>query len=65
MKIPVMVEVVTRSIIALDEIYSRKVVNYADKSDRKWLESHVHWSLTHAYQVTITPQIVQLDEVKS
>lgn len=65
MKIPIPIEVVTRSIIDLDKIHSRKVVNYTDKSDRKWLESHTHWALTHSFQVTLTPQIVQVDEIHS
>lgn len=32
-----------------------KEISWMDRSDRKWLESHMHWAMMNDREVTISP----------
>ena len=33
----------------------RKNIDWADSSDRKWLQNHLHWAMNNDRLVTLTP----------
>jgi hypothetical protein len=33
----------------------RKAINWNDRSDRKWLDSHLHWAMNNGKAVELVP----------
>lgn len=42
------------------ETESRKI-DWNNRSDRKWLESHLHWAMNNKRHVSLTSHIITLD----
>lgn len=38
-----------------DNKTSHKIIDWNNRSDRKWLESHMHWAMNNLFQVSICP----------
>lgn len=34
----------------------RKVINWRNSSDRKWLTNHLHWAMHNNHEVSIAPE---------
>lgn len=51
------VEVVTSAApcSALPDMTTRKHINWHNASDRKWLQSHMHWAVMNQQSVTLVP----------
>lgn len=39
------------------EAESQKQIDWNNRSDRKWLESHMHWALNNTRKVTVEPVV--------
>jgi hypothetical protein len=36
-----------------------KLIEWNDRSDRKWLESHQHWAMCNDHEVAIHPEVTR------
>lgn len=53
MRLPL--EVITRNMSDLDAPATRKVIDHADQSDRKWLGKHCWWAFRNNHSVHTAP----------